>query len=67
MLITKDTDFEISHQLGQGPFKLLLITTGNIHNDELVKLFAQQEELLLRLLDQHAFVELRRTQLIVHK
>jgi len=67
VLITKDTDFEISHQLGQGPFKLLLITTGNIHNDELVKLFAQQEELLLRLLDQHAFVELRRTQLIVHK
>ena len=35
-LVTKDTDFEITHELGQGPPKLLLITTGNIHNNELL-------------------------------
>jgi predicted nuclease of predicted toxin-antitoxin system len=32
VLVTKDTDFEITYELGQGPPKLLLITTGNIHN-----------------------------------
>ena len=67
VLITKDTDFAISHELGQGPPKLLLVTTGNIHNDELLELFARHEEMLFRLLDQHTFIELSRRQLIVHK
>lgn len=67
VLITKDTDFEITHELGQGPPKLLLITTGNIHNDELLALFPRHEETLVRLLDQHTFIELSRSQLIVHR
>jgi predicted nuclease of predicted toxin-antitoxin system len=67
VLITKDTDFEISHELGQGPPKLLLITTGNIHNDELLALFVRHEEALFLLLAQHSFVELSRTQVIVHQ
>ena len=67
VLITKDTDFEIAHELGQGPSKLLLISTGNIHNDELLALFARHEETVVRLLDQHTFIELSRGQLIVHK
>ena len=67
VLITKDTDFEITYELGQGPPKLLLITTGNIHNDELMALFARHEEALFSLLAQHAFIELSRGQLVVHK
>ncbi|MBI4658610.1 MAG: DUF5615 family PIN-like protein [Verrucomicrobia bacterium] len=67
VLITKDTDFEITHELGQGPPKLLLITTGNIHNDELLALFARHEETLLGLLDKHTFIELSRSQVIVHR
>ena len=66
-LITKDTDFEITHELGQGPPKLLLITTGNIHNNELLGFFVRHEEALFRLLAQHTFIELSRSQLIVHK
>ena len=66
-LITKDADFEITHELGHGPPKLLLITTGNIHNDELLAVFARHEEALFRLLAQHAFLELSRSQLIVHR
>ena len=53
VLITKDTDFEITHD--------------NIHNDELLTLFARHEETVFRLLDQHTFLELSRSQLIVHK
>ncbi len=67
VVITKDTDFEITHELGQGPSKLLLITTGNIHNDELLSLFVRHEETLVQLLRQHTFIELSRNQLIVHK
>ena len=66
MLITKDTDFEITHELGQGPPKLLLVTTGNIHN-ELLALFTQHEETLANFLEQHTFIELSRSQLIVHR
>lgn len=67
VLITKDTDFEVSYELGHGPPKLLLITTGNIHNNELLELFVRHEEALFRLLAQHAFIELSRKQLIVHR
>ncbi|MBI2926614.1 MAG: DUF5615 family PIN-like protein [Verrucomicrobia bacterium] len=67
VLVTKDTDFEITHELGQGPPKLLLITTGNIHNDELMGLFARHEAALFRLLAEHTFLELNRNQLIVHR
>jgi predicted nuclease of predicted toxin-antitoxin system len=67
VLVTKDTDFEITHELGQGPPKLLLITTGNIHNNELLSLFVRHEETLFRLLAQHEFIELSRSQVIVHR
>jgi predicted nuclease of predicted toxin-antitoxin system len=67
VLITKDTDFEIFHELGQGPPKLLLVTTGNIHNDELLEIFARQELTLHDLLNRHTFIELSRSQLIVHR
>jgi predicted nuclease of predicted toxin-antitoxin system len=67
ILVTKDADFQLSFELGNGPPKLLLVTTGNIHNDELAGLFSRHEFALLRLLDQHGFVELSRTALIVHR
>jgi predicted nuclease of predicted toxin-antitoxin system len=67
VLITKDTDFEITHELGQGPPKLLLVTTGNIHNNELLNLFVQHEATIFGLLHQHTFIELGPSQLIVHK
>ncbi len=67
VLITKDTDFEITHELGQGPPKLLLITTGNIHNNELLGLFVRHEGTLFGLSETHSFVELSRSQLIVHR
>jgi predicted nuclease of predicted toxin-antitoxin system len=35
VLISKDTDFAISRELGKGPSMLLLVSAGNVHNDEL--------------------------------
>jgi predicted nuclease of predicted toxin-antitoxin system len=66
-LITKDTDFEVACELGQGPPKLLLITTSNIHNNELLELFVRHQDALLGLLSQHTFIELSQSQLVVHK
>jgi predicted nuclease of predicted toxin-antitoxin system len=31
ILVTKDADFQLSFELGKGPPKLLLVTTGNSH------------------------------------
>lgn len=67
VLITKDTDFQITFELGQGPPRLLLVSTGNIHNDELLALFSKHEATFFSLLTQHLFIELTRSQLIVHK
>ncbi|MEH1774010.1 MULTISPECIES: DUF5615 family PIN-like protein [unclassified Nostoc] len=39
ILITKDVDFVNSFLTVQQPYKLLLITTGNINNSELESLF----------------------------
>lgn len=38
VVITKDVDFRDSHLVQGRPFKLLLISTGNIRNDELLVL-----------------------------
>ena len=67
VLITKDTDFQITFELGQGPPKLLLVTTGNIHNDALMELFSRHETMLFGFLEKHTFIELSQSQLIVHK
>ena len=38
-LITKDGDFQMSFELGRGPRRLLLVSTGNLDNDRLIALF----------------------------
>jgi predicted nuclease of predicted toxin-antitoxin system len=66
VLVTKDSDFVQSFLLKREPWKLLLVSTGNINNDELIKLFLlniTQIEDAFRSLD---FVELNRTNLICH-
>src|SRR5438132_8021544 len=39
VVITKDTDFVDSFLLSRKPYKLLLVSTGNISNNELEALF----------------------------
>lgn len=66
IVITKDADFVNSHLLRGSPSRLLLISTGNIGNDQL---FVIIEKNLARLNDHFrstAYVELGREALIVH-
>lgn len=47
VVITKDADFVSSHLLQGKPYKLLLVSTGNIKNNELVALFEQNLGLIV--------------------
>jgi predicted nuclease of predicted toxin-antitoxin system len=66
VVISKDADFVSSFLVGGRPYKLLLISTGNITNDDLEALFLAQFPRIVSEFQQHRFLELNRTTLIVH-
>ncbi len=51
----------------QQPYKLLLVTTGNIKNTDLEGLFTTNLPLIVDLLPQHNYIELSRDSVIVHQ
>ena len=66
IVITKDNDFLDSYLIKREPFKILLVTTGNIRNDELLLLFEINLNRLLNELKKNHVVELSRSSIIVH-
>jgi predicted nuclease of predicted toxin-antitoxin system len=66
VVITKDSDFVDSWLTIQQPYKLLLVTTGNIKNSELEILFTTNLTLIIDLLTKHSYIELSRDRVIVH-
>lgn len=67
IVITKDADFVQSFLLQNKPYKLLLISTGNIRNQELEKLLRQNLQQLSTLFETHHYVELGRDAIVVHQ
>ena len=67
VVITKDADFVQSFVLQDKPYKLLLVSTGNIRNSELENLFAQHLSRLVQLLENHRFVEIGLDSIVVHR
>lgn len=67
VVITKDSDFVDSFLTMQQPYKLLLVTTGNIKNSDLERLFAVSLPTLVDLLSHHTYIELSRDSVIVHQ
>ena len=67
IVITKDADFVNSFLLHGQPYKLLLISTGNISTADLLALFRQFLPQLTKLLTYHSYVELSRTLLVTHR
>ncbi|HRQ36588.1 MAG TPA: DUF5615 family PIN-like protein [Chloroflexota bacterium] len=67
IVITKDADFVHSHLVRGRPHKLLLISTGNIKNDDLLWLFEQNLAQLTEAFVACSFVELDRNHLIIHQ
>lgn len=67
VVVTKDADFVQSFLLQNKPYKLLLITTGNIKNSALEMLFHQNFQQVSALLATHSYVELGREAIVVHQ
>lgn len=66
VVVTKDSDFVESFLLRREPWKLLLVSTGNVGNEELEKLFVSSIERIIDGFDVLDFIELTRTSVIFH-
>ncbi|MEB2333317.1 MAG: DUF5615 family PIN-like protein [Anaerolineaceae bacterium] len=66
VITTKDSDFSTSFWLNNRPEKLLLISTGNISNDELESLLISNFVQIVEYLTDNRFVELTREHVVVH-
>jgi predicted nuclease of predicted toxin-antitoxin system len=67
IVITKDFDFVQSLLLQNQPYKLLLITTGNIKNSELESLFANHLKQLTELFESHSYIELNFSEIVIYR
>jgi predicted nuclease of predicted toxin-antitoxin system len=66
VVVTKDRDFVDSHILSDRPHSLLLISTGNISNDELLSLFVENVDQIVVACETSGLVELSRVAIVVH-
>lgn len=66
VVVTKDSDFVNSFILNRRPYKLLLISTGNIRNAELEVLFLLNLEKMAEGFDSFDYIELNQRVLIFH-
>jgi predicted nuclease of predicted toxin-antitoxin system len=66
VIITKDADFVDSFLLRREPWKLLLVSTGNISNTVLLGLFQSNIYQLAESFKTFDFIELNRTSIICH-
>src|SRR5256885_1515723 len=65
VLITKDLDFLNSFFLSSVPYKLILVTTGNIRNRELLSIFENTIENIVAILNTNNIIEINRNQIII--
>jgi predicted nuclease of predicted toxin-antitoxin system len=66
IVVTKDEDFVTSFLLYHQPYKLLLVSTGNIKNTELEMLFLTNINHIVTAFTAYGFIEIDRTSLIFH-
>jgi predicted nuclease of predicted toxin-antitoxin system len=67
VVVTKDADFVSAHVIFGSPARLLLVSTGNIGNDELEVRLVAQLTLIEECLTAPGFVELTRDGLVIHE
>jgi predicted nuclease of predicted toxin-antitoxin system len=65
-VVTKDADFVNSFLLLHLPYKLLLISTGNIRNADLEALLLAELPAIVAAFATHDYLELLRSALIIH-
>ena len=66
IVVSKDSDFVISHLLHNKPGKILIVSTGNIPNTELLDLFRKNLDIIKQSFQDGCYVKLSRSYLFVH-
>src|SRR4051812_17636598 len=66
VVITKDADFVNSFHIARKPYKLLLVSTGNITNADLEALFAANIAAIVIAFQSHEYIELGREMILIH-
>lgn len=66
VVVTKDRDFRDSHLLGGAPRRLLIVSTGNIRNRDLMALVEGHLDDILEHFTESQFLELTADRLIAH-
>ena len=66
VVVSKDNDFVISHLLYNSPRQILIVSTGNIPNIELLQLFKAHLSLIINSFRDGSYVEISRSYLVVH-
>ena len=66
VVITKDEDFWQRYLMVHEPKKLIYVTTGNIKNADLLRLFDNNLQLLLELIAIHNVIEISQSELNIH-
>jgi predicted nuclease of predicted toxin-antitoxin system len=66
IVVTKDSDFLDSHLVRKVPPKLLMVSTGNIVNRQLIQLFEDNLDNIIEAFVLNNWLELSNTDLIVH-
>ena len=66
ILITKDADFVNSFLIKGEPWKLLLVSTGNISNHQLLATFNKNIDDIVAGFDLTNFIEINQSSVILH-
>lgn len=66
IVITKDSDFLDNYILDGSPKKLLIVSTGNINNRNLIRLFEKNLETLKSLFEGNSVIEINEEEIHVH-
>ena len=66
IVISKDSDFLDNYILDGSPKKLLIVSTGNINNQNLIQLFEKNLESLKSLFEENSVIEIDEEEIQVH-
>ena len=67
IVVSKDSDFVDSLLISEKPHKLLYVATGNISNNDLLKIFLDNINKIDEIFKTHRFIELTPKAIIIHQ
>lgn len=67
IVISKDVDFLESFMIKSEPRKLIIVKTGNILNRQLIKIFEENLEVLIRMISRSNLIEVSKTEIVEQK